>query len=402
MIWSTVRLALREIGRNAMRSVLTILGIVIGVGAVISMVTLGGGATTQITGEISSLGSNLVIVRPGTRPQHGGVQVRAEPFDRADVEAIQREVAGIEAVAPTSSAPVVAVYGNENWSTTATGTTNDYLAARDWPLVQGRSFTEGELRAGSLVCLLGATVREELFGLQDPIGASIRLGTAACRVVGVLEGRGESTFGMDQDDFILTPLRALHRRITGTDDVDLVFVSATSEAATPGVQADIERLLRQRRRIAAGEEDDFTVQDMAEIASIVESTTGILTTFLGAIAAISLLVGGIGIMNIMLVSVTERTREIGIRLAIGARGREVLLQFLVEAVMLSLFGGLVGIGLGLAVAAVAAPLLGVPFVFDPLIVVIAFVFSGAVGVIFGYVPARRAARLDPIDALRYE
>jgi putative ABC transport system permease protein len=402
MIWSTVRLALREIGRNAMRSVLTILGIVIGVGAVISMVTLGGGATTQITGEISSLGSNLVIVRPGTRPQHGGVQVRAEPFDRADVEAIQREVAGIEAVAPTSSAPVVAVYGNENWSTTATGTTNDYLAARDWPLVQGRSFTEGELRAGSLVCLLGATVREELFGLQDPIGASIRLGTAACRVVGVLEGRGESTFGMDQDDFILTPLRALHRRITGTDDVDLVFVSATSEAATPGVQADIERLLRQRRRIAAGEEDDFTVQDMAEIASIVESTTGILTTFLGAIAAISLLVGGIGIMNIMLVSVTERTREIGIRLAIGARGREVLLQFLVEAVMLSLFGGLVGIGLGLAVAAVAAPLLGVPFVFDPLIVVIAFVFSGAVGILFGYVPARRAARLDPIDALRYE
>jgi len=402
MIWSTVRLALREIGRNAMRSALTILGIVIGVGAVISMVTLGGGATTQITGEISSLGSNLVIVRPGTRPQHGGVQVRADPFDRADVEALQREVTGIEAVAPTSSAPVVAVYGNENWSTTATGTTNDYLAARDWSLVQGRSFTEGELRAGSLVCLLGATVREELFGLQDPIGASIRLGTAACRVVGVLEERGESTFGMDQDDFILTPLRALHRRITGTDDVDLVFVSATSKAATPGVQADIEGLLRQRRRIAAGEEDDFTVQDMAEIASIVESTTGILTTFLGAIAAISLLVGGIGIMNIMLVSVTERTREIGIRLAIGARGREVLLQFLVEAVTLSLFGGLVGIGLGLAVAAVVAPMLGVPFVFDPFIVVIAFVFSGAVGVIFGYVPARRAARLDPIDALRYE
>ena len=402
MIWSTIRLALREIGRNAMRSLLTVLGIVIGVGAVISMVTLGGGATSQITGEISSLGSNLIIVRPGTRPQHGGVQAQAEPFERADVAAIQREIAGLEAVAPTASVPTVAVFGNENWSTTVTGTTNAYLTTRDWPLALGRTFTEGELRGGRLVCLLGATVREELFGLQDPLGASIRLGSAACRVVGVLEERGESTFGMDQDDFILVPLRALQRRLAGTDDVSLLFVSADNASETAQVQADIERLLRQRRRITAGEEDDFTVQDMAEVVSIVESTTGILTTFLGAIAAISLLVGGIGIMNIMLVSVTERTREIGIRLAIGARGREVLLQFLVEAVMLSLFGGLVGIALGLGVAAVVAPMLGVPFVFDPLIVVIAFVFSGAVGVIFGYVPARRAARLDPIDALRYE
>jgi len=402
VIWNTLRLALREIGRNVMRSTLTILGIVIGVGAVISMVTLGGGATTQITGEISSLGSNLITVRPGTRPQHGGIQVSAEPFDPSDVDAIQRDVSAIEAVAPTSSSPVVAVFGNENWSTTVTGTTNGYLTARDWPLALGRTFTDGELRAGSLACILGATVREELFGLQDPVGASMRLGTASCRIVGVLEEKGESTFGMDQDDFILMPLRALHRRITGDDDVNLIFVSAQSEAATPRVQGQIESLLRERRRITEGEEDDFTVQDMAEIATIVESTTGILTTFLGAIAAISLLVGGIGIMNIMLVSVTERTREIGIRLAIGARSREVLLQFLVEAVMLSLFGGLLGIGVGLALAAVAAPMLGVPFVFDPIIVLIAFLFSGAVGVVFGYVPARRAARMDPIDALRYE
>jgi putative ABC transport system permease protein len=402
MIWSTVRLALRELGRNAMRSALTILGIVIGVGAVISMVTLGGGATTQITGEISSLGSNLIITRPGTRPQHGGIQVQAEPFDRADVAAIEREVPNTEAVAPMASAPTVAVFGNENWSTTVNGTTADYLAARDWPLALGRTFTEGEERSGALVCLLGATVRDELFGRQNPLGASIRLGAAACRVVGVLAARGESTFGMDQDDFILAPLRAVQRRLVGDDDVDLIFVSAQSEAATAQVQGDLERLLRQRRRIGAGQEDDFTVQDMAEIASIVESTTGVLTTFLGAIAAISLLVGGIGIMNIMLVSVTERTREIGIRLAIGARGREVLLQFLVESTLLSLFGGGVGIALGLGLAAVAAPWLGVPFVFDPTIVVIAFLFSGAVGVLFGYVPARRAARLDPIDALRYE
>jgi len=402
MIGSILRLALRAIARNALRSGLTILGIVIGVGAVITMVTLGGGATTRITGEISSLGSNLIVVRPGTRPQHGGIQVSAPSFERADVEAIQREIPGLEAVAPTASVPVVAVYGNENWSTTATGTTNAYLTTRDWPVARGRAFTEGEQRSGALACLLGATVREELFGAQDPLGATIRLGSGACRVVGVLDARGESTFGMDQDDFLLVPLRALQRRLAGTDDVTLMFVSARSEAATAQVQADIERLLRERRRIGPGEEDDFTVQDMAEIASIVESTTGILTTFLGAIAAISLLVGGIGIMNIMLVSVTERTREIGIRLAIGARGRDVLLQFLVEAVLLSLLGGLVGIGLGLGVAAVAAPMLGVPFVFDLGIVVIAFLFSGAVGVLFGYVPARRAARLDPIDALRYE
>jgi putative ABC transport system permease protein len=253
-----------------------------------------------------------------------------------------------------------------------------------------------------MVCALGATVREELFGQQNPLGASIRLGSTACRVVGVLEARGESTFGMDQDDFVLAPLRAVQRRLVGDDDVDLMFVSAQSEATTAQVQGDLERLLRQRRRIGADQEDDFTVQDMAEIATIVESTTGVLTTFLGAIAAISLLVGGIGIMNIMLVSVTERTREIGIRLAIGAQGHEVLLQFLVESTLLSLFGGLVGIALGLGVAAVAAPWLGVPFVLDPTIIVIAFLFSGAVGILFGYVPARRAARLDPIDALRYE
>jgi len=402
MIWNIVRLALRELGRNVMRSSLTILGIVIGVGAVISMVTLGGGATAQITGEISSLGSNLIIVRPGTQPQHGGIQVQAAPFDGADVAAIQREIPNTEAVAPMVSTATVAVFGNENWSTTVNGTTSAYLAARDWPLALGQAFTEGEERAGAAVCVLGATVREKLFGQQDPLGTSIRLGTAACRVIGVMDERGESTFGMDQDDFILTPLRAAQRRLVGNDDVDLLFVSAQNANVTAQVQGDLERLLRQRRQIGAGQEDDFTVQDMAEIASIVENTTGVLTTFLGAIAAISLLVGGIGIMNIMLVSVTERTREIGIRLAIGARGGEVLLQFLVESTLLSLFGGLAGIALGLGLAAVAAPWLGVPFVLDSSIIVIAFVFSGAVGILFGYVPARRAAHLDPIDALRYE
>ena len=402
MIWKTISLALREIARNVLRSSLTILGIVIGVAAVISMVTLGTGATTQITNEISSLGSNMLMVHPGTRAGHGGVRASAKPFKLADVHAIERDVSGIKAVAPSVSTAAVAVYGNENWRTTVTGTDNAFLVVRDWRLESGRLFSVGEIRSGKLVCVLGATVREKLFGLQDPIGATIRMGSVSCKVIGLLEAKGASTFGRDQDDFILMPMRAVQRRFAGDDDISMIFVSAKNKGQITQVQQDIEKLMKQRRQIREGEEDDFSVDNMAEIAKTVASTTGVLTTFLGAIAAISLLVGGIGIMNIMLVSVTERTREIGIRLAIGALGREVLMQFLVEAVMLSLFGGLVGIGLGLGLAAVIAPLLGVPFVFDPVIVLIAFAFSGAVGIVFGFFPARRAARMDPIDALRYE
>ncbi len=402
MILNTLWLALREIGRNALRSSLTVLGIIIGVAAVISMVTLGGGATSQITQDISSLGSNLLTVQPGTRARPGGLQTSAPPFDQADAIAIGREIAGVAAVAPIASLPAVAVYGNENTSTTVTGSDNAYLAVREWSLEHGRVFSEGELRAGKLVCILGATVREELFGMHDPLGASIRLGTLSCQVIGVLAPKGQASLGMDMDDFILTPLRAFQRRIAGNDDVFMIFVSSENAEVTTRVQQDIEKLLGQRRRIKSGAEYDFAVQDMAEIASTVESTTAILTAFLGAIAAISLLVGGIGVMNVMLVSVTERTREIGTRLAIGALGREVLFQFLVEAVLLSLIGGIVGIALGLGIAVGVAPMLGIPFVFDPVIVAIAFTFSGVVGVLFGYIPARRAARLDPIEALRYE
>lgn len=402
MIWSTLKLAITAIGRNLMRSTLTILGIVIGVAAVISMVTLGGGATSQITSEITSLGSNLLILRPGTRGGHGGIHTDAEPFVLADARAIEEEITGIAGVTPVSSSTSVAVFGNENWSTSIMGTDNEYLEIRSWEIKDGRPFTEGELDGGKLTCILGATVAEKLFGYQDPLGTKIRLGSASCIVIGELEGKGESTFGMDQDNFILMPIKTLHRRILGNTDVGAIYISAQSDALSQQVQQDITELMRQRRHIRTGVEDDFEINDMAQIASTVESTTGILTAFLGAIAAISLLVGGIGIMNIMLVSVMERTREIGIRLAIGALGREVLLQFLIESIMLSLFGGIIGIGLGLGVAAFVAPILGVPFVFDPGIVLIAFIFSGAVGIIFGFFPARRAARLDPIDALRYE
>jgi len=403
MLWETVQLAQREIRRNALRSSLTILGIVIGVAAVITLVTLGRGATVQVTEQIASLGSNLLQVRPGQgfhRP--GGASSSAVPFRNEDVEAITRQVSGLRAVAPVSSRGTQAIYGNQNWSTTVTGSTNSFLMARDWTLSSGRLFTDSEQRVGSAVCILGASVKKELFGNQNPLGASIRLEKLACQVVGVLAAKGQSSFGTDQDDFILVPLRTLQRRIAGNNDVSAIYISARDRAEIDKAKKDITSLLRERRRVAPGEPDDFNVRDMQEIMVTLTGTTRILTTLLGAVAAVSLLVGGIGIMNIMLVSVTERTREIGIRLAIGALGSEVLLQFLVEAVVLSTFGGVVGIVLGLTAAAMAAHALQMPFVLSLQIVIIAFLFSAAVGVIFGYFPARKAARLDPIEALRHE
>ncbi len=403
MLWETMLLALREIRRNIMRSSLTILGIVIGVAAVITMVTLGRGATAQVTSDIAKLGTNLLQVRPGQhRHGPGGTQAEAKMFEVADAEAIAREISGLAAVAPIASQGTQAIYGNENWSTVVTGGNNAYLQVRNWLLESGRQFTDGELRAGKAVCILGATVSKELFGAQNPIGATIRLEKLACQVIGVLESKGQSSFGSDQDDFVLIPLRALQRRIVGNTDVDVIFVSAQDGVSTKKVEQDIERLMRERRRIARGEDDDFHVRDMQELVSTMTGTTRVLTGLLGAVAAVSLLVGGIGIMNIMLVSVTERTREIGIRLAIGALERDVLMQFLVEAVVLSSFGGLIGIALGVTAAAVSAPALAVPFVLDPGIIVVAFVFSAAVGVLFGYFPARQAGQLDPIEALRHE
>jgi putative ABC transport system permease protein len=403
MLWETVQLAQREIRRNVLRSSLTILGIVIGVAAVITLVTLGRGATLQVTEQISSLGSNLLQVRPG-QGFHGpgGASASSDPFRSDDAAAIALEVADIRAVAPVASRPTQAISGNLNWATSVTGTSNDYFIARDWPLRAGRFFTDSEQRSGSAVCILGATVKKELFGNQDPLGAAIRLEKLSCQVVGVLDGKGQSSFGSDQDDFILIPLRTMQRRITGNNDVAAIFISVRDRDGIEKAKEDITRLLRERRHVPTGEPDSFHVRDMQEIMSTLTGTTKILTALLGAVAAVSLLVGGIGIMNIMLVSVTERTREIGIRLAIGALGSEVLLQFLVEAVVLATFGGVVGIILGLSGAAVAARALSMPFVLSSEIVAIAFLFSAAVGVIFGYFPARQAARLDPIEALRHE
>jgi len=403
MGWETILLALREIRRNLMRSSLTILGIIIGVAAVITMVTLGGGVTAKVTSDIAKLGTNLLFVRPG-QGHHGpgGTRSTADTFEVSDAEAIAREISGLAAVAPMASQVVQGIYGNENWSTTVTGSTNAYLTVRDWPLERGRTFADNESRGSKSVCILGATVRRELFGDQDPVGAIIRLGKLSFRVVGLLAAKGQSSFGTDQDDFVLIPLRTFQRRIAGNTDVDRIYVSARDGVSTKKVQRDIEALMRERRDIVPGDDDDFHVRDMQELLSTMTGTTRVLTGLLGAVAAVSLLVGGIGIMNIMLVSVTERTREIGIRLAVGALERDVLMQFLVEAVVLSSCGGLIGVVLGIAAAIIGAHFLSVPFVFNLGIVLIAFVFSGAVGVVFGYFPARQAGQMDPIEALRHE
>jgi putative ABC transport system permease protein len=401
VITTTFLMAITAIRRNAMRSFLTTLGVIIGVASVIAMVTLGRGATASVTNDISSLGNNMLIIVPGADRRFGSSS-SAQPFTQNDVRAIREEVPAVALVAPTSGGAARIVYGNQNWSTGVTGADNSYLRVRNWVVELGREFTDGELRTGEAVCILGETPRRELFGAGDPIGEQIRVGTVSCEVIGVLESKGTSTFGEDQDDFILMPLVTFQRRISGNDNIGAILVSATEGVPTRDAQLDLIALLRQRRRIHLGDEDDFVVRDMQEIGQVVSTVTGVLTTLLGAIAAVSLLVGGIGIMNIMLVAVTERTREIGIRMAIGARAGDVLLQFLVEAITLSVLGGVMGIALGLLGSYGAATAFDLPWVPGLDVIVGSFVFSAFVGVFFGYYPAHKAAQLNPIEALRYE
>ncbi len=401
MLYETVKLALQAIRRNALRSILTVLGIVIGVGAVIAMVTIGNGTTAKVAADLAKLGSNLLSVRPGQFGP-GRASAEAKPFNTRNVEAIRAQLGGIRAVAPAAQKLVTVVYGSESRNTLVTGTDNAFFVTQDWSLALGRLFLDSELRGGRAACILGQTVSGKLFGRAAATGVTIRVKNVACEVIGVLAAKGQSSFGTDQDNVILLPIRAFQRRIAGNTDIATIYVSAETAGQTAKVQADIERLLRERRGIAATAEDDFSVRDMTQIAATLTGTTAILTALFAAVAAVSLLVGGIGIMNIMLVSVTERTREIGIRLAIGALERQVLLQFLVEAVVLSIFGGTIGILFGLGLAALVTQILDVPLVLDWSIVLIAFAFSVLVGVVFGYFPARRAAQLDPIEALRRE
>lgn len=402
MIWNAFLLAVREIRRNMMRSALTMLGIIIGVAAVITMVTLGNGATAKVAQEISSLGSNLLMVRPGQRMGPGRDSSGAKPFKIEDVDAIRNEVVSVVAVAPTVSASVTAVRGNENWSTSVVGTNNDYFVTGNWELAEGRLFSETELKAGKTSCVIGNTVSKELLGGEDALGKKLRLGSFSCDVIGVLEPKGQSMMGNDQDDVIIMPTKTVQRRLTGNQDVRMIRISVKPDIDTDVVNRAITLLLRDRRHLSDNEKNDFSVMDTREITNTLTGTTRVMTMLLGAVAAVSLVVGGIGIMNIMLVSVTERTREIGIRMAIGALEREVLLQFLVEAVVLSSLGGLIGIVLALIASALGSMLMGIPYMLDYGIISLAFVFSAMVGVVFGYFPARNAARLNPIDALRHE
>jgi putative ABC transport system permease protein len=401
MLWNTILLAMRAIKRNVMRSFLTVLGIVIGVAAVITMVTIGGGATLQVKQQIASMGSNLLMVTPGKR-LGPGQSSNTVPFKEADVEAITREITSIAAIAPLSSQSIKAIFSNQNWTTQVTGSDSQYLKVTNRSIASGRTFTDSEIRAGAGACLMGKTVRKKLFGGQEPLGERIRLQNLSCEVIGLLNAKGQNTMGQDQDDIVIIPLRTFQRRIAGNQDVAMIQLSIQEGASTEKAQRDITRLMRERRHLSPSDDDNFNVMDMKEIASMLTGTTTLLTALLSAVAAVSLLVGGIGIMNIMLVSVTERTREIGIRLAIGALETEVLMQFLVEAVVLSSLGGLIGIGLALAGSLWLASFLRVPFVFNTGIVVVAFLFSAGVGVIFGYFPALKAARMDPIEALRHE
>jgi putative ABC transport system permease protein len=352
-----------------------------------------------LTADIGSLGNNMLLLVPG---QQRGPPTAVVPFEMSTVDAIQRDIPGLAEVVPELAVQGVAVNGNHNHATQINGTTNAYLRSRSWDLAQGREFSPAEILGGKSVCLVGQTVRREMYGDQIPLGTRLRINKATCEVIGFMSPKGESIFGQDMDDIILMPLKAVQRRLAGNTEVNVIRISVADEANIPSAKDQISRLMRERRHILPGQVDDFDVEDLKEVTQIVTGVTVILTAFLSAVAAISLLVGGIGIMNIMLVSVTERTREIGIRLAIGARERDVLLQFLIEAIVMSALGGVLGVLIGLGGSAAITAALKLPFVFQPGIVFVAVGFAAIIGVAFGFFPARRAARLDPIEALRHE
>ena len=406
MLWNTIHLALQAMRRNLLRSFLTILGIVIGVSAVITMVTLGNGATRSIQTQITSLGTNLLMVNPGQRgPGGGGGGGGGVPhFTEADGLAIQSQIGGVAAVAPQGRASVTVVANGRNWVTNVTGSTVEWFEAGNWKLASGRIFEADEQLAGSAVCLIGETVRRELYGGtpgQTGLGEQLRVKQFSCDVIGILAAKGQGGMG-DQDDVVVVPLHTLQRRVTGSRRVDVLLVSMEEGADSAPLKASLRQLMRERRKLAEGDDDNFNIFDTQQLAETLSSTMGVLTSLLGAVAAVSLLVGGIGIMNIMLVSVTERTREIGLRLAIGALEGEVLMQFLIEAVVLSALGGVVGILIATAASYALAVAMDVPYVFDLSINLLSLLFSAAIGVVFGYFPARRAARMDPIEALRHE
>ncbi|MES2657075.1 MAG: ABC transporter permease [Verrucomicrobiota bacterium] len=402
MILNAFLIALREIRRNLTRSFLTVVGIVIGVAAVVTMVTLGRGATEAVKGQISKMGSNLLVLRPG----QGWGGWGAPQLNIGDVDAIRGQVPGISSLAPFVQTNVKVIYEENDRSSDIQGTTSNYFKIANWEIGMGRFFTDEEVHDAAPVCVIGETIRKELFTSgEDPVGKKIRAKNLTLEVVGVTAAKGQGGFGDDMDDNVITPYTTVLRRFSGRgngNNINQIMISGEEGYPGANIVADVSSLMRERRNVGANEDDNFNVFDSNQLADVISSSTQVMTSLLGAVAGVSLLVGGIGIMNIMLVSVTERTREIGIRLAIGARAREVLLQFLVEAVTLSCIGGVVGIGLAYGLCSSLAKVVGAPFLFDPKINMVAFVFSAAIGIIFGFMPARRAAALDPIEALRHE
>lgn len=403
MLSNAFLIAIKEIRRNILRSILTILGIVIGVASVIAMVMIGDGTTASVKESITKLGTNMLTLRVGQERRGPPREDNSsKPFQNEDITAIKNEIQNIKGVAAENSTKMNIVYGNKSNNSSVIGTNNDYFIIKDWALKDGRIFDDSELSSGKSSCIIGTTIVTQLFGDENPIGASIRLKNMTCNVIGVLASKGAAAFGNDQDEIVIVPLKMYQRKIKGDKDVSSIIISITEERYIENAKTEITSLIQERRAVKIGEPDNFHIRDMKDILDTMTSTTNMLTYLLGSIAAISLLVGGIGIMNIMLVSVTERTREIGTRLAIGAMESEVLLQFLVEAVVLSTWGGIIGIFLGLGIGYTIVNMMQLPFIINNQIIIISFVFSTLIGIIFGYFPARKAARLNPIDALRYE
>ncbi len=404
---ASLRIALRALRVNKMRSVLTALGIIIGVSAVIAMVAVGSGAKAQINEQISSMGSNLLIVQSGSSTS-GGIRMGSGTVPTLtvdDAEAILAEVPSVKYAAPTLPGVAQVIYGNQNWSTSITGTTPEMLDIREWPMVSGRPFTQQDVKGASKVCLLGTTVVENLFGAIDPVGQIVRIKNVPFVVIGVLSHKGQSTRGQDQDDTIIVPLTTAQKRLFGMQFpgmVRMIMVQAKESEMMKEAESQINALLRQRHRITANQDNDFTVRNLTEIMSAAQHSADVMSLLLGAIASISLIVGGIGIMNIMLVSVTERTRGIGIRIAVGAKSKDILLQFLIESLVLSLIGGILGIAIGIGGTYVLSTFTQWPTLLSIRAILLAFLFAGSVGVFFGFYPARKASLLDPIEALRYE
>ena len=403
MLTNAFLIAIKEIKRNILRSFLTILGIVIGVASVIAMVMIGDGTTANVKESISKLGTNMLTLRVGQERRGPPREDNsAKPFTEGDISAIKNEIQNIKAVASENSTKMNIVLGNKSTTSSVIGTNNDYFIIKDWEVTEGRIFDESELNSGKSSCIIGTTIVKQLFGEDNPIGMNIRLKNISCNIIGVLKSKGAAAFGNDQDEIIIVPLKMYQQKIKGDKDVTSILISITAENYISGAKTEITSLMQERRSLRLDEPDNFHIRDMQEMLSTMTSTTQMLTYLLGSIAAISLLVGGIGIMNIMLVSVTERTREIGTRLAIGAMENEVLLQFLVEAIVLSTLGGIIGIFLGLGIGYGTVRIMELPFILNNQIILISFIFSTLIGVFFGYFPARKAARLNPIDALRYE